>query len=264
MAPHRGLGGLALPGGDGFDDRRVLGQRLHRAPGREHGPELEAHDLRVQPAADVARDAVPGDLEDPPVQDGVALRHGQQLAGGVQPLHVGDQPAQLVRLAVGAPLSGVAGGHRLQCGAGLEDLDRLPRGDAAHAAPAFALADPEAVVLETQQRGADRPPLPPQPVGELLLDQPLAGRELAADDRAVQRAVRVRLAHARSLADIIVDNLVTVAGCPITPCPPNARASSSAARSTRTSTWRRTSPRAASPISSWRSAASTWAWPDSP
>ena len=36
----------------------------------------------------------------------------------------------------------------------------------------------------------------PQPLRQLLLDQPLAGRQLARDDRLMQRLVGVGLAHA--------------------------------------------------------------------
>jgi hypothetical protein len=54
-------------------DPPVLGARFRRPAGREHGAELEADDLRARAGANVARDHVPGDLQDAPVQDGVAL-----------------------------------------------------------------------------------------------------------------------------------------------------------------------------------------------
>jgi hypothetical protein len=54
-------------------DSPVLGERFRRPAGREHGAELEADEVRVQAGADVVRDHVPGDLQDAPAQDGVAL-----------------------------------------------------------------------------------------------------------------------------------------------------------------------------------------------
>jgi peptidoglycan/LPS O-acetylase OafA/YrhL len=80
---HRPLGAAAVAGGDGLHYRAVLGQRLRRAPRREDRAELPAHDLRVQARADVERDVVTRDLEDAPVQDGVALGHGEQLSGAL-------------------------------------------------------------------------------------------------------------------------------------------------------------------------------------
>ena len=122
---HRLLGGRAVAGGDRRDDLLMLGERLLRAAGREHGAELEADDLRVQARADVERDLVPRDLEDAPVQDGVALGHREQLARALQLLHLLDERLQLARLVLGAPQRGVAGGERLERRARLEDLDRL-------------------------------------------------------------------------------------------------------------------------------------------
>ena len=123
-------------------------------PGREHGAELEADDLRVQARADVERDLVAGDLEDAPVQDGVALRHREQLARGVQRAPCPSTSDCSSRdLGLGAAQRGVAGRERLERGARLEDLDRLLEREAPHARAAVALAHHEPLVA----RGAGSP-----------------------------------------------------------------------------------------------------------
>jgi hypothetical protein len=191
---HRLLGGGAVAGRDRRDDPAVLGERLLGAARSEHGAELEADHLGVQAGADVARDGVAGDLEDAPVHDGVALGHREQLAAGPQGLHLVHERHQLARLVLGTPQCGVAGRERLERGACLEDLDRLVDGEAADARAAVALAHDEALVAEAQDRLAHGAAADAEPLRELLLDQPLAGRQLACHDGRVEGGIR---AHGR-------------------------------------------------------------------
>ena len=82
---------------------------------------------------------------------------------------------------------------------------REPRGPtacgvahAAHARAAVALALDEAVVLEADERHADRAAPQAQPAGEVLLDEALAGQQVARHDRVAQGLVSVVVDHGRT------------------------------------------------------------------
>ncbi len=214
---HRVLGLVAVALGDGGDDRLVLGERVDRAPGCEHGAELEAHALGAQAPADVDGRVMARDLEDPAVEDAVAGRHLEQLAAVVQPAHLAHELTELGRLGVGAAQGGIARGQGLERGPSFEDLDRLVDGDAPDLRAPIALADHEPLVAEPHERGADRPAAEPETFGEILLDEPLAGRKVGAHDRPVKGLIGVAFAHCAELyiryEDIlteIVDDLVIV------------------------------------------------------
>ena len=70
----------------------------------------------------------------------------------------------------------------LERGAGLGDLDRLGHADAAHGGAPVGLALHEALGVELDQRRADRRSADAVALGELQLDEPLAGREGAFED----------------------------------------------------------------------------------
>ena len=256
------------------------------AAGCEHRAELEADDLRVQARADVERDLVPEISRMRRCSTALRSDIASSSPRALELLHVLHERLQLARLRLRGAQRGVAGGERLERGARLEDLDRLLDGEAPHARAAVALAQREALVAEAQDRAAHRAAAEPEPLRELLLDEPLPGRQLAGDDRVVEGRVGVGLAHLRgAYQDKIVDDPVIVrpvsgigiwgserparpsrptsrsAGAAwLSTRPSSARASWCAAASTRTCTPRRTSPRAGSPTSSSRGAVSSSGW----
>jgi hypothetical protein len=186
---HRTFSRVTVASRDRLDDRRVLGDRLRRSAGREHGAELEAHHLGAQPAADLERDLVTGDLEDAAVQSGVGRGHLEQLATTVQLPHRRDVVGQLARLGIGSANGRIAGGKRFEYPPCLEDLDRLIDRDPPHTSAAVALANDEAVVRKTDESSSYGSAAVVESFRELLLDQSLAWRELSADDRFVQELV---------------------------------------------------------------------------
>ena len=136
------------------------------------------------------------------MHDGVAFGGRKQLARVVEAFHLLHQRLQFARLVLGAPARGVPGGQRFQRRARFEDLDGLLDREPAHARAAVALADHQPVVAEPEDRLANGAAAPAQLLGELLLDQPFTGVELARDDGGVQGRICAALAHAgTALAD---------------------------------------------------------------
>ena len=83
------------------------------------------------------------------------------------------------------------GGEPLERGAGLEDLHRLALGHASHPGSAVALALNEPVMLEADERHPHGRPTEPEPRAQVLFEQPLAGQQLAADNRLAEVLVTV-------------------------------------------------------------------------
>ena len=115
---------------------------------------------------------------------GFALRH--------RALQVLRQLAELGGLLVGDPLRGLDGAERLQGHPALGDRDGLFGGDDPH--PRAPVGDPldEALGGEVEQRGPQRLPRHPERPRQLLLDEPLTGRDIPAEDRLPERGEGVR------------------------------------------------------------------------
>ena len=122
---HRRLGGVAVPAGDGVDDRGVLGERAVRAAGDEDRAVLEAHELGVQRGHQPHHGAVASDLQQRAMQDGVLVGRAEQVAGVEALAHAAEDLAQRRDVLVRRVLGGVAGGQPLQRHPRLEDLRRL-------------------------------------------------------------------------------------------------------------------------------------------
>jgi hypothetical protein len=160
----------------------VLGQRLGGPPGHEGQAELVVGGAVAQVGHEVVGDTVAGDAPQGAVQAAVELRVAELvvLLDGLD--HLREQCTELVPVGVGGPLGREPGDESLQHAAGLADLDGLGHADAAHGGAPVRLALHEALGVELDERGADRGPPHPVPVGELQLDQTLAGREGTTED----------------------------------------------------------------------------------
>ena len=83
---------------------------------------------------------------------------------------------------------GAADGERLEREARLVDLGEVGDRELGHAGAAVGDVLDEAGAVEPAQRLSDRHRAHPERLAELLDREPLAGRELAGDDRVVERA----------------------------------------------------------------------------
>jgi hypothetical protein len=121
----------------------------------------------------------------------LAFETAEQVASLPQVSHLRDDPAKLVDCVLIGVERGVSCGQALERGAGLEDLDRLALGDAPDARAAMALALDEPVVLKSDKRHAHGRPTEPELRAQVLLEQPLTGQQLSADNRVAQILVTV-------------------------------------------------------------------------
>ena len=166
--------------------------------GEEDGPVLEADDLGHQRPREPARGLVARDLEDPPVQRCVGVRHRHEVAALAVRAHVAEDRAQVAHVLRGRPFRRPPRRQALERGADLDDLDRLLLGDAPDPRAAMAFVLDEAVVLEADQRHADGGAPDAEPAAQVLLDEALARQQVARHDRVAQGPVSVVVDHASS------------------------------------------------------------------
>ena len=112
------------------------------------------------------------------------------LPSATAALQVLAQLTQLRGLLVGDVQRRLHGAQRLQGHPALGDLDRLFGGH--HPDPRAAVGYPldESLRGQVEQRGPQRLPGHPERRGQLLLDEPLAGREVPAEDGLAERGDR--------------------------------------------------------------------------
>ncbi len=180
------------PVGDGVGDGQVLGQRHLGTAGPEGELELVPDELSVQPLEQPDRDGLPGDHPDPAVQLPVELGVLQRVAFRDRALEVLRELAQLGGLVVGDPFRGLDRAQCLQGHPALGDRDGLFGGDDPDARAAVGDPLDEPFSGEVKQRGPQRLPRHPERPGQLLLDKPLARREVPAEDGLPQRGKGVR------------------------------------------------------------------------
>ena len=140
----------------------------------------------AQVGDEVGGHLVPGDLQQRAVQGAIEV-------GVLQPgiVRHGDFHRRHERLQVGALLIGGAlgrepGHEAFQGAASLGDLDRVRQGDAAHRCTAVRFPAHQPLAVELEQRGPDRGPTDLVALGQLELDEALAGRERAGEDVVAQ------------------------------------------------------------------------------
>jgi hypothetical protein len=191
VAAHGPLGSVRIVSGDRLDDLRVLGIRALGPSGQEHRAVLEADELRAERLRESPGRLVARYLEDQAVKLGVGVRDPEQVSAFTEVLHVRDDPAE-------PGDRDVVGVHRrmprreaLQRRASLKDLHGLALGHTSDRRSAVALALYQPVVLEADEGHPDRRAAEPESRAEILLQQPLTGQQLAADNRLAQILVTV-------------------------------------------------------------------------
>jgi hypothetical protein len=177
------VGVVRPPVGDGFEDGQMLGQRDLGAAGAERELELVPDELPVQPVEQGDRDVLLGDHADPAVQFPVELRVAERVAVGDRALEVLPELAELGRVGVGDAQRRLDRAERLQGHPALGDRHRLFGGDDADPRAAVGDALDQPVRREIEQRRAQRLPGDSERAGQVLLDQPPPGGEIAVEDR---------------------------------------------------------------------------------
>jgi hypothetical protein len=178
--------------GDSVEDGQVLAQRDLRPAGAQRQLELVPDELAVQPLDQADRDVLSGDDPDPAVQFPVELGVLERVAFAHRALDRLGEVAELRRFLIGDPLRGLGGAQCLQGHPALGDGYRLFRGDGTD--PGTAVGDPlnEALGGQVEQRRPQGLPGDPERSRQFLLDEPLAGREVAVEYGLPERGQRVR------------------------------------------------------------------------
>ncbi len=104
--------------------------------------------------------------------------------------HRRQDRAKIGHVSVGRPSRGGPGQESLQCVAHLLDLECFPRRDQPDAGTPMRLADDEPFLIQHREGRADGRAPRAVSNGEIRLDQPLVGLELAADDRLPEAVAR--------------------------------------------------------------------------
>ena len=187
MSANGEVGVVRPPVGHGLEDGQVLGQRDLGAAGAERELELVPDELPVQPVEQADRDVLPGDHADPAVQFPVELGVPERVAVGDRALEVLPELAQLGCVLVGDTQRRLDRAERLQGHPALRDRHRLFGGDDADPGTAVGDALDQTVRREIEQGRAQRLPGDSERAGQVLLDQPPPGGEIAAEDRLPDR-----------------------------------------------------------------------------
>ena len=129
------------------------------------------------------------------MQARVGVGHGHEVALLAPAQHLGEDFPQLGdRFLIGFH-RGVARRQALQRRADFQDLHSFLLGHAPDRCAAVALAGDQSIVLKADERRSHRGAANAQSSAELLLEQTLAGQQLAAHDRPAQILVTVGADH---------------------------------------------------------------------
>lgn len=188
-----GAVGLAgPPGRDGVDDGQMLRQRHIGTPWPLGELELMPDELRVQTLKQFDRDGLPGDHPDTAVQFPVELGVLQRVPVPDRALEVLRELAQLSGLALGYPFRGLRRAQRLQCHPALGNCHGFPGRDDPYPGAAVGDALDEPVGGEIKQRRPQRLPRYAECPGQILLNKPLTGGKIPAEDGLPQHAEGMR------------------------------------------------------------------------